>query len=184
MLRVTLPLSATILSLFCVAANCQVLSPYGSQTCAKWSELHSGAPTSDTVASDNWVLGYVGGMSRYADAEKLTKGLPASNARQGLNGSSVIALVSQFCQRQPQRTLQSMVSEVTGEMIADPARHASSSRAAAVETTGSAVETTGSSAVETTGSIGSSAVTSKCRVIAVRGSQGDNLPAVRLFHKC
>ena len=106
------------------------------------------------------------------DAQYLLKGVPAPGTLKGLSRSSVVILVNQFCSDHPDRTLQSMVSEITGEMAADPALHVSKAR---VETTGSA---------EITGSIGSKGAISACRVIAVHDVTAPNPNLVREFRKC
>lgn len=171
MTRTVFPLSAAVFALSCVAASSQSLTPYGTQTCAKWSELHSGAPTADTSGSENWVMGYVEGVGRYVDAEFQMKGAPTHESLKGLNRSAVVGLVNQFCKSNPNRTLQSMVSELTGQMAADAGLHVTKT----AETTGSA---------EITGSIGPRGVASKCRVVAVRDVTAAGPSLAREFRNC
>jgi hypothetical protein len=168
-MRSVFPLSAAILALSCVAASSQSLTPYGAQTCAKWSELHNGAPTVDTSGSENWVMGYVEGVGRYVDAQFKMNGVPNHESLKGLNRSAVVVLVNQFCKSNPKRTLQSMVSELTGQMAVDDTLHATK----AAETTGSA---------EITGSVGG--VVSACRIVAVRDVTAGNPTLVREFRNC
>jgi hypothetical protein len=170
MSRTVLLLSAAIFVASSVAANSQALTPYSAQTCAKWSELHNGAPTTDTSGSENWVMGYVEGVGRYVDAEYQMKGQPTQTLK-GLNRSAVIVLVNQFCKSSPNRTLQSMVSELTGQMTADATLHVTK----AAETTGSA---------EITGSIAPTGVASKCHMVAVRDVTAGNSTLAREFRNC
>src|SRR5437763_13326577 len=107
MARTLVTLSVTaILALSYVPANSQnAISRYGAQTCGDWMRVHQTSSTSESMAVNSWILGYLEALAKFVDANRLMKGLPSSEALKGLDDASVIALVERFCRGNLRHTL-------------------------------------------------------------------------------
>lgn len=91
----------------------------GSQSCQKWVDLHSGSPTAETTAMDNWALGYLEGRATFIDSEFKVKGLPPTNVLQGLDAPTVIKLMGEYCRGNPLPTIGEAAAQLSVQMVAD-----------------------------------------------------------------
>lgn len=156
-------ISAAIMVCATAQARSQELTNWGSETCAKWTAVHSSSPsTPDGASADNWVVGYLSGKASVIDAEARLKGLPPTNILRGLDRLSIVRLTGEYCRTKSILTLSEAVDELAVQAVAGTAERGPEVASFRVE----------------------DALPNHKRVVETTGSDGDITGSITPVHKC
>ncbi len=104
-----------------VTADFITQSGYGDETCGKWIQQHQAAVgtvgTPESIASDQWVSGYLDGLAKFTNEEGRKQGSAGIDMLKGLKASTM-TLMGDFCRGHADRTIQQAISALSAQMIA------------------------------------------------------------------
>lgn len=99
-------------------ADSAIIEGYGAHTCANWIEVHQGPKTTDTIAADNWVFGYLDGLAKYMAADNQMRQLPPENILKNVPISRVLVDMDKFCRDDPSNTIEAAAARLVSQLIA------------------------------------------------------------------
>jgi hypothetical protein len=118
MIKTTVAMTVIAIAISAVPANSAIIEGYGSRTCANWIEVHQGPKTVDTIAADNWIFGYLDGLTKYMAADNQMRKLPPENLLKDVPTSKVLVDMDKLCRSDPLKTIEVAAARLVSQLIA------------------------------------------------------------------